>query len=474
MGDENPIRTLGDYSKPSHEGYRNTIELPKVNNMVPLRSDTIRSVQNGCSFHELWSEDLNQHLKDFLKLVDLFDLDVANRENGGKLRDRNAEESWALLEDLTLYDNKSWNDPRGFANPVKEISLSQDVPSTSDRRLIELENQVITYKGLQALSIKVNGKNAYELKRKFLDDLHNNAFSRTNEEDAVEPIEYFLKIVDPIDLPNVNQDKLRAVDFPISLVKMHEDGLMELKDQLLKLGSDKIEPTDLEETDHDDEQEISEIFRIETNLFDYETPLCKDIKEFNYLLKIDPDVLTKDIELFKTYDEYKDDWIYKWNKYVPWVQEKPWTDTGVWTEPTPVTHCCKPFDYKNGCSEWPICSWRKDGYCNRGNLLGAYIVGNTLCYQDLECWDDFENTNDDRNEWEYENDHEDDERNELCGDETHKPLVFTIRRLEMIKYSFGDDEEYVAVKENEYDDLTSTSEDACRAYQEIFRIMDEG
>ncbi|GKF51446.1 hypothetical protein Tco_0147913, partial [Tanacetum coccineum] len=28
MGDENPVRTLGDYSKPSHEGYRNTIELP--------------------------------------------------------------------------------------------------------------------------------------------------------------------------------------------------------------------------------------------------------------------------------------------------------------------------------------------------------------------------------------------------------------------------------------------------------------
>nr|GEU36052.1 hypothetical protein [Tanacetum cinerariifolium] len=27
MGDENPIRTLGDYSKPSHEGYMNTIEL---------------------------------------------------------------------------------------------------------------------------------------------------------------------------------------------------------------------------------------------------------------------------------------------------------------------------------------------------------------------------------------------------------------------------------------------------------------
>ncbi|GKC26616.1 hypothetical protein Tco_1033910, partial [Tanacetum coccineum] len=50
--------------------------------------------------------------------------------------------SWALLEDLALYDNESWNDPRDFAKPVKVISLPKDVLSTSDRRLIELENQV--------------------------------------------------------------------------------------------------------------------------------------------------------------------------------------------------------------------------------------------------------------------------------------------------------------------------------------------
>ncbi|GJV11035.1 MAK10-like protein [Tanacetum coccineum] len=81
MGDENPIRTLGDYSKPSHEGYMNTIELPIGNNV-------------------------------------------------------------ALLEDLALYDNESSNDPRDFAKPVKAIALPQDVPSTSDRRLIELKNQV--------------------------------------------------------------------------------------------------------------------------------------------------------------------------------------------------------------------------------------------------------------------------------------------------------------------------------------------
>ncbi|GKA40230.1 hypothetical protein Tco_0732823 [Tanacetum coccineum] len=60
---------------------------------------------------------------------------------GGKLRDKNAEESWELIEDLALYDNKSLNDPRDFVKLVKEISLPQDVPSASDRRLIELENQ---------------------------------------------------------------------------------------------------------------------------------------------------------------------------------------------------------------------------------------------------------------------------------------------------------------------------------------------
>ncbi|GJY49975.1 hypothetical protein Tco_0439931 [Tanacetum coccineum] len=103
MGDANPIRTLGDYSKPSYESYRNTIELPEGNNVVPLRSDTIRLVQNGCSFHGLRSEGPNQHLKDFLKLVDSLNLD---------------------------------------SGVAKAISLPQDVPSTFDRRLIELEHQV--------------------------------------------------------------------------------------------------------------------------------------------------------------------------------------------------------------------------------------------------------------------------------------------------------------------------------------------
>ncbi|GJX00474.1 MAK10-like protein [Tanacetum coccineum] len=47
-----------------------------------------------------------------------------------------------MTKDISLYDNESWNDPKDFAKPVKAIALPQDVPSTSDHRIIELENQV--------------------------------------------------------------------------------------------------------------------------------------------------------------------------------------------------------------------------------------------------------------------------------------------------------------------------------------------
>ncbi|GKA77419.1 MAK10-like protein [Tanacetum coccineum] len=112
MGDANLIRTLGDYSKPSHEGYKNTIELLVGNNVVPLRSDTIRLVQNGCSFHRLRFEDPNQHLKDFLKLVDLLDLDGENRERTRlrlfqfSLRDQDS--NW--LECLPAGSITTWED----------------------------------------------------------------------------------------------------------------------------------------------------------------------------------------------------------------------------------------------------------------------------------------------------------------------------------------------------------------------------
>ncbi|GJU86943.1 ATP-dependent DNA helicase PIF1-like protein [Tanacetum coccineum] len=60
----------------------------------------------------------------------------------GKLRDKNAEESLAHIEDLVLYNNEGWSDPKDFAKLVKAISLPQDTPKMRDRRHLELEDQI--------------------------------------------------------------------------------------------------------------------------------------------------------------------------------------------------------------------------------------------------------------------------------------------------------------------------------------------
>ncbi|GJX21281.1 hypothetical protein Tco_0223958 [Tanacetum coccineum] len=72
----------------------------------------------------------------------------------------------------------------------------------------------------------------------------------------------------------------------------------------------------------------------------------------------------------------------------------------------------------------------------------------------------------------YEINHKHNKSEELC--EIYELPVCNIKRYMMIKYSFNDDEEYVVVKEVEYNDLTVTRKEACRAYQEIFWIIDEG
>ncbi|GJZ06401.1 hypothetical protein Tco_0540194 [Tanacetum coccineum] len=249
-------------------------------------------------------------------------------------------------------------------------------------------------------SIIVNGKNAYELKGKFLDDLHNNAFSGTNGKYAIEHIEYLLKIVGLINLPNVDHDKLRVVVFPISLVggarrwfDRTNESITCWVDLTANFFGKYYPPSHIEGNNTpSDKEETAKIFKIETDVFDYETPLCLAFNEFNYLLKVDPDLLTKDIMGFKTYEDYKDDWIYEWNENVPWVYDKPWLDNGIWKEPKPVKHTCKPFNYKTGCSEWPTCSWREDGYCNGGNFPGAYVIGNSLHYQDLEWYEALEDS----------------------------------------------------------------------------------
>ncbi|GKE90375.1 hypothetical protein Tco_1567850 [Tanacetum coccineum] len=204
-------------------------------------------------------------------------------------------------------------------------------------------------------------------------------------------------------------------------------------------GDDEVELTDEEFSDNDDE--VAEVFRINTNIFDFEMPMCKAFKEFNYLLQIGPDLLNKDIEGFKTYEEYKDDWIYEWN-----IDDYKWYEALKDSE-------------------------LKEQALRNKPIMEGLISDAESCNDGWRRWESHEITYHDHDEIEYENETHD-ERQELC--ETHELSMCNMRRFEMIKYSFGQDEEYVAVKEDEYEDLARANENACLAYQEIFRMMDEG
>ncbi|GJX69272.1 hypothetical protein Tco_0304999 [Tanacetum coccineum] len=64
---------------------------------------------------------------------------------------------------------------------IKEVMA--EVKTKTTMKEFATSNKANYYSGIT--SITVNDKRAYELKGKFLDDLHNNAFSGTNREDAV-------------------------------------------------------------------------------------------------------------------------------------------------------------------------------------------------------------------------------------------------------------------------------------------------
>ncbi|GKC90543.1 hypothetical protein Tco_1151192 [Tanacetum coccineum] len=294
-------------------------------------------------------------------------------------------------DDLMIIDEEEEEESAGDAlirrkgKDLQELTASDPTPSSSKQTNLSSKpkpNHVKQYKSLFHKMSRRYGYMFRHLKQSFMpgknfkaitdavlttlkkvapkmvDHSRNNALIETNGEDAVEHIENFLKIVDPLVLPNVSYERLRLVVFPISLTGKASKWLKEERQCLIttwgdltmrlfgkyylpsctgkmtetkakwdpidvKRGDDEIALTngkvfDVEEEYSNEDGEIAKIFRIETNIFNYKTPMCKAFNEFNYLFQINPDVLTKDIVGFKTYEEYKDDWIYEWKKDVPW------------------------------------------------------------------------------------------------------------------------------------------------------------
>ncbi|GJR97345.1 hypothetical protein Tco_0269519 [Tanacetum coccineum] len=235
-----------------------------------------------------------------------------------------------------------------------------------------------------------------------------------------------------------------------------------------------------------------------------------------------------DIQGIKTYKEYE------LNDNMTRDLEEPWSDNGV---PYQLCdHICEPYHFKIGKTKWTTCRSDIEGFCNGGELTGMVQVRCMTYFQDHKWYDEltdemlkeealisFENFHELDYDvlvkleecWWKENAHENAPfaRRENHGEgpyanaktkkdydpyldikcifsrsygsnnaditqynkkEYHDPSICNIRRFEMIKYSFDADEEYVAIKEHEYLDHSRTNIDACQAYQELFRIMDEG
>ncbi|GJY75241.1 hypothetical protein Tco_0480357 [Tanacetum coccineum] len=85
-------------------------------------------------FHELIGDSMEVFMDDFSCKID--------RAVDRKLRDKNADEYWEIIENLALYDHEGWNDSSDSVKPVKAISTPQSTPKTPDRRLLELEDQI--------------------------------------------------------------------------------------------------------------------------------------------------------------------------------------------------------------------------------------------------------------------------------------------------------------------------------------------
>ncbi|GKC02055.1 reverse transcriptase domain-containing protein [Tanacetum coccineum] len=222
-------------------------------------------------------------------------------------------------------------------------------------------------------------KSFLELQGTFLVKIRDNTFNEIIGENAFKHIDNFLKVVGPLKIKGLSQDRFRLTVFPISLAGATSEWFK--KDCIGSMEADK----------DDDPNEIADIFKIEGNLFDFKTPLCKAFNEFNYLIKINTDLFTIDIQGIKIYEEYE------LNKNMTGDLEEPWN----------------------------------------------YRANNIV------------NTQDNKKEH-------------------HDPSICNIKRFEMMKYSFNADDEYVAIKEHEHSDRSTTNVDECQAYRELLRIMDEG
>ncbi|GKA71459.1 hypothetical protein Tco_0777598 [Tanacetum coccineum] len=231
-------------------------------------------------------------------------------------------------------------------------------------------------------------RNFVEIQGAFLVKIRDNTFNGAIGQNVFEHINKFLEVVGPIKINGVSQDRFRLSIFPISFAgaagewfKKDCIGSVTTWDDLVEKFVQRFYRLSNHNEDIDDDpDDITDIFKIEGNLFDFETPLCEAFNDFNYLLRIDKDLFTFDIQGTGTYEEYE------LNNPATRDLEEPWLDNEV---PYQLCdHICEPYRFKNGVTKWPICSSDINGFCNGRALPRMVRVGSMTYFQDHKWYDE--------------------------------------------------------------------------------------
>ncbi|GJV18550.1 hypothetical protein Tco_1367570 [Tanacetum coccineum] len=165
---------------------------------------------------------------------------------------------------------------------------------------------------------KMIEKNFIEIEGTFLVKIRDNAFNGIKGENVFE--HNFLKIVEPLKIKRLSQDRFSLSVFPTSLsgaarkwftnecidtISTWDDLVEKFVQKFYNLSDHHKNKVTSDENNPNIIDNVPEIFKIEEDMFNFDTPLCIAFKEFNYLLKIDHDLFTYDIQRIKTYNEYE-------------------------------------------------------------------------------------------------------------------------------------------------------------------------
>ncbi|GKC02938.1 hypothetical protein Tco_0994548 [Tanacetum coccineum] len=318
-------------------------------------------------------------------------------------------------------------------------------------------------------------KSIVEIQGTFVVKIRNDAFNGNDRENAYEHINKFLEIVGLININGLTQDQFRLSIFPVSLAGAAYEWFTKEC-----IGS----------------------------ITTWDNMLEKFILKFRHLSDHNEEETEEDDNLNEM-DNLNDD-----KAKGP---KNPWSENGV---PYQLCdHICEPYRFKNGGTKWPTCTSDIDGSCNGGELPGMVRVGSMTYFQDHRWYDEladgklkdetlalkakiegswgdatpgvikfyrwlkscFENFHELKYEvlvklqecWDYEasNTGCTQENQEHKGDPIPEPSSCKVRRFEMMKYSFDDDEKYITIKESEH---LKYSKDSLDAYLELLRLIDDG